>query len=650
MTTRIRMLIRLFTAAAVGAVWAAGCGHTVERSGNSNTNWLRSCDTDDECGGLECLCGVCTRSCDAQTCRAIDSLAACVTPGPSAFAACGRDFVDTALCTIACTRDADCATVSASLLCIGGACLAGSTRDARDAALPDGGPPPDGSTDASRSAPIRRCTTEADCGSGETCYEEAPPVSVCRKTCVARPDGGADECNAGEFCNGVCRRLCKPSSPGDCAEGEWCPPIAAGSPIPPFPGGPPLPPRPPEGFSTCVVGNDLKEGEACQSACGPNMECAFGSLFQNFGSRYCAPVCDTGTTDPISCSAGTCEQSMLTQGHCSRDCDAFGAATCPAGMSCYPFDQVTAEPFARVVHGRCITPGTLPEGSNCDHEAVGENTCAAGLACMQLPQPLQGTPACRRFCNPLQPSACNSDETCLAWNYGGDLGIGSCLKTCTLWAQDSPASGCAAGDWCAPRFTAKVGLCAHGGSVRIGESCAVDVDCAAGSVCRCQTLYDASNYLDNCDALGRPGHCERVCDPKSSPGGAGSCPNGSICFAAPLGPYTVTPASGVGFCQDTCDFDAHVACPNPDQICVPHELTGVSVDSCFDSPMPGQCLTNVCGSLSLCLAPDVSTECTNVCRAVAGAIGTTNHPDCPNPIQKCLPVPSTTAYGRCELP
>ena len=33
----------------------------------SQTNWLTACRIDAECGRLQCLCGVCTRSCNAET-------------------------------------------------------------------------------------------------------------------------------------------------------------------------------------------------------------------------------------------------------------------------------------------------------------------------------------------------------------------------------------------------------------------------------------------------------------------------------------------------------------------------------------------------------------------------------------------------------
>lgn len=45
---------------------------------DTNTNWLSECDTDRECDGFACLCGVCTRSCSsASSCSDLSSDAEC---------------------------------------------------------------------------------------------------------------------------------------------------------------------------------------------------------------------------------------------------------------------------------------------------------------------------------------------------------------------------------------------------------------------------------------------------------------------------------------------------------------------------------------------------------------------------------------------
>ncbi len=51
---------------ALGALLAFGCGGSTEITevASGNTNWLKQCVTDDECGGLSCACGTCRYECD----------------------------------------------------------------------------------------------------------------------------------------------------------------------------------------------------------------------------------------------------------------------------------------------------------------------------------------------------------------------------------------------------------------------------------------------------------------------------------------------------------------------------------------------------------------------------------------------------------
>lgn len=69
--------------AAIVFVGLVACG---ERRGSTaevtdtNTNWLKACDDDTGCGGLQCLCGVCTVACDATAeCSRFATSAQCST-------------------------------------------------------------------------------------------------------------------------------------------------------------------------------------------------------------------------------------------------------------------------------------------------------------------------------------------------------------------------------------------------------------------------------------------------------------------------------------------------------------------------------------------------------------------------------------------
>jgi len=55
--------------------------------GDSHTNWLRTCEADDECGALSCVCGLCTLTCSADAdCSSMQG-AACLPPSQSGNAA-----------------------------------------------------------------------------------------------------------------------------------------------------------------------------------------------------------------------------------------------------------------------------------------------------------------------------------------------------------------------------------------------------------------------------------------------------------------------------------------------------------------------------------------------------------------------------------
>src|SRR4051812_16146500 len=100
------------------------CGH--ERSSEptgGETHFLTHCAPGSTaCGsGLSCLCGVCTRACDARAACQSLSDAACV---PSSEATCAE--AATGHCDVACVSDDDCAILSASHRCESGLCRAGA--------------------------------------------------------------------------------------------------------------------------------------------------------------------------------------------------------------------------------------------------------------------------------------------------------------------------------------------------------------------------------------------------------------------------------------------------------------------------------------------------------------------------------------------
>jgi hypothetical protein len=89
----------------------------------SNTNWLRSCDKDADCGELSCLCGVCTAPCD-DSCPELPGAVCAAPASASVRALCGGDaaapVAASGMCLPACGKDTEC---DAGQLCVDGSCL-----------------------------------------------------------------------------------------------------------------------------------------------------------------------------------------------------------------------------------------------------------------------------------------------------------------------------------------------------------------------------------------------------------------------------------------------------------------------------------------------------------------------------------------------
>jgi hypothetical protein len=97
-----------------------GCGLVASES-DSESHFLVTCDS--TCpGGLSCVCGKCTKPCEADdSCRALASEARCYTPGKRC------QGVTTSSCGVGCTDNADCAVLGAAYRCDGGFCGAGAS-------------------------------------------------------------------------------------------------------------------------------------------------------------------------------------------------------------------------------------------------------------------------------------------------------------------------------------------------------------------------------------------------------------------------------------------------------------------------------------------------------------------------------------------
>lgn len=129
-TWRVRMLSAGLAALAV----SQSCGRVTERSMDSESHFLSSCES--SCAeGASCICGVCTLVCSgaadcqrvspAASCRNVDVAECAGTPAPSSLA---LTPLAARVCDVACAADADCAELSAEHRCQSGHCRLGATR------------------------------------------------------------------------------------------------------------------------------------------------------------------------------------------------------------------------------------------------------------------------------------------------------------------------------------------------------------------------------------------------------------------------------------------------------------------------------------------------------------------------------------------
>lgn len=102
------------------AAGALACGSGSPQAGDSQTNWLRNCASDTQCGGLACVCGVCTLPCSSDAACASLPDASCVASTESgAIAQCGGQAAPSAgMCLPRC-GDGAC---GAGEMCVAGVC------------------------------------------------------------------------------------------------------------------------------------------------------------------------------------------------------------------------------------------------------------------------------------------------------------------------------------------------------------------------------------------------------------------------------------------------------------------------------------------------------------------------------------------------
>jgi len=101
----------------------AACNGMVGPSIGSETNWVGTCTSDQDCASLQCVCGLCTTGCDTTAaCPGKPGLQVCTTPGSPAFAStCGEvRGQPSGVCLRTCAADVDCV---GAYRCEEGACV-----------------------------------------------------------------------------------------------------------------------------------------------------------------------------------------------------------------------------------------------------------------------------------------------------------------------------------------------------------------------------------------------------------------------------------------------------------------------------------------------------------------------------------------------
>lgn len=103
--------------------------HRGPSAGDSQTNWLRSCQITAECGPLSCICGVCTKTCDTDAaCSGEDKPASCIPAADDGIVAqCGGKLPASGMCLARCDEG----SCDAGQMCVLGLCTPVAAPSAR---------------------------------------------------------------------------------------------------------------------------------------------------------------------------------------------------------------------------------------------------------------------------------------------------------------------------------------------------------------------------------------------------------------------------------------------------------------------------------------------------------------------------------------
>ncbi len=214
-------------------VAASGCATKRETASgvtDTNTNWLKSCDSDASCGGLNCLCGVCTVTCErAQECERFSDQAECATPTTgqcSTSAVCGLPPADSSEQQSTCAEcDASASDTSSTVEITSSTETPFSTDHASDVSSGEvtDASTDEATTDDSTSAGDVSSDESSDASSGEptsTATSDAGDVSTVVDVCTQAVEAMACD-SEGTICGGPCTDACQFCNRLICSSGAW---------------------------------------------------------------------------------------------------------------------------------------------------------------------------------------------------------------------------------------------------------------------------------------------------------------------------------------------------------------------------------------------------------------------------------------------
>jgi hypothetical protein len=213
--TRLKLIAALCLFAGLSTV---ACSKAIKPLPDKNTNWLRACDSDAECGSeLACLCGACTKACTStRQCGAAAEAAVCIEASDASLVAvCGRELEVAGVCSATCDRDSDCAAQAKGLKCQSGLCVPRGEMPSETTEPTDDCEP----GDMIASICHGRCpglneTAFATCGDDHR-------YGLCE--CIDPKCGPATDCAPGYTCLGNrCVEAANTCNGVECEDGEQC--------------------------------------------------------------------------------------------------------------------------------------------------------------------------------------------------------------------------------------------------------------------------------------------------------------------------------------------------------------------------------------------------------------------------------------------